>query len=317
MRALPSAAFVRNDTENDDLSRPESPPAQTGDTCERAEGLGATMAEAGTTIPAEQAPDVALAALAQGLEPLGEGRFRLSGAAGWMQGRTMYGGASSFIGYAAASATYPDLPPLRAGQVGFIGPVGDEVEARVTMLRTGRSVSHVETTLHDPTGALVHRATWLFGSARPSNGEIPPSRLDAFVPPEESETYPLHSMAPSFIRQFELRRSLPRPAPHPGTLRRWVRLNERAGLDPFGELVGIGDTLPPGSLRATERRGPISSINWSFTLLTDAPATRDGWWLLETASNGMAHGFSSETLRLWNADGVEQMRGLQSVALFG
>jgi hypothetical protein len=31
----------------------------------------------------------------------------------------------------------------------------------------------------------------------------------------------------------------------------------------------------------------------------------------------MADGFSSETLRMWNADGVEVMRGLQSVAIFG
>lgn len=279
------------------------------------------MAEGGTTIPADavaQAPaPLALGALAQRLRPLGDGRFALSGAEGWMQGRTMYGGASSFIALAAARAHFPDLPTLRAGQIGFIGPVGEEVEARVTMLRTGRSVSHVETTLHGPDGALLHRATWLFGSARPSNGEIAPGRLEGLVPPEETDVYPIGELAPAFIRQMELRRCVPRPAPHPGTLRRWVRLNDRAGLDPFGELVGIGDTLPPGSLRATERPGPISSINWSFTLLTDAPQTRDGWWLLETASNGMAHGFSSETLRLWNTDGVELMRGLQSVALFG
>jgi hypothetical protein len=195
--------------------------------------------------------------------------------------------------------------------------VGDALEVRVAMLRAGRSVSHVETTLHDPEGAVVHRATWLFGSARPSNGEVAPGRLEGMVAPEDSEVIPFHDKAPSFIRQMELRRAMPRPEPRPGTLRRWVRLNDRDGLDVFGELVGIGDTLPPGSMRAMERPGPISSINWSFTLLTDAPSTRDGWWLLETASNWMAHGFSSETLRLWNADGVEQMRGLQSVALFG
>lgn len=283
---------------------------------------GETQSVAATDAPAtgDQPRDcgaLGLGELARRLEPLGEGRFRLHGASGWMQGRTMYGGASSFIAHAAASATFPDLPPLRAGQVGFIGPVSEDVEARVTMLRTGRSVSHVETTLHDPEGVLLHRATWLFGSARPSNGEIPPGRLEGLVAPEQSEVIAAHDKAPAFIHRMEVRRAMPRPEPRPGTLRRWIRLNDRDGLEPFGELVGIGDTLPPGSMRAMERPGPISSINWSFTLLTDAPQTRDGWWLLETSSNGMAHGFSSETLRLWNADGVEQMRGLQSVALFG
>jgi hypothetical protein len=44
--------------------------------------------------------------------------------------------------------------------------------------------------------------------------------------------------------------------------------------------VGIGDALPPGAVRAMERRGPISSINWSLTLLGDARkrATAGGCW---------------------------------------
>jgi hypothetical protein len=94
-------------------------------------------------------------------------------------------------------------------------------------------------------------------------------------------------------------------------------LRERAGIDPLAELIAMGDALPPGSMRAMERPGPISSINWSLTLLGDAITTRDGWWLLETASNHMADGFSSETLRAWNTEGVEVMRGLQAVAIFG
>ena len=256
-----------------------------------------------------------LTVLADRLERHGD-HFRLHGAAGWIQGRTMYGGASSFIAYTAARHAFPDLPPLRAGQIGFIAPVGEDVEARVTMLRTGKSVSHVETTLWCE-GALVHRATWLFGRSRPGNGSRPADRLDTFTPPEESEMIPASSRSPSFMHRMEVRRAGPRGGDGRIAIRRWVRLKEREGLDPYAELIAIGDTLPPGSMRAMERPGPISSINWSLTLLGDAITTRDGWWLLETASNHMADGFSSETLRMWNTDGVEVMRGLQSVAIFG
>ena len=49
-----------------------------------------------------------------------------------------------------------------------------------------------------------------------------------------------------------------------------------------------------------KRQGPISSVNWSFNLLEPAPATRDGWWMSENASQHAAHGYSSERLRLWN-----------------
>ncbi|KAJ8137484.1 hypothetical protein OY671_009304 [Metschnikowia pulcherrima] len=114
-----------------------------------------------------------------------------------------------------------------------------------------------------------------------------------------------------------MRRAEPRGGARPGAIRRWVRSRDRKGLDPIAESVGIGDASPPGAVRAMERRGPISSINWSSTSSGDAPRTRDGWWSSETASNHMADGFSSETSRMWNADGVEVMRGSQSVAIFG
>jgi len=94
---------------------------------------------------------------------------------------------------------------------------------------------------------------------------------------------------------MDMRRADPASGSPQGTIRRWVRLKDRSGLTPAAELVGIGDALPPGSARAMERMGPISSITWALTLLGDVPETREGWWLLETASNHMDQGFSSET----------------------
>ena len=241
-------------------------------------------------------------------------RFELRGVDGWLQGRTMYGGASSYFAYAAARTGMPDLPPLRGAQIGFVAPVGQDLDITVSVLREGRSVSQIQTDLFCD-GALAHRGLWLFGSARPSNGGIAPQVLGDLVPYADAKPA---SSPPGlhFIRKFDIRHAEPESA-KVGVIRRWVRLKARDGLDPLGELVLIGDALPPGSLRAMEREGPISSINWSLTLLGDKPVTHDGWWLLETASNHMADGFSSETLRMWNTDGVEVMRGLQSVAIFG
>ena len=236
--------------------------------------------------------------------------------AGWMQGRTMYGGASGFLAYAAARATFPHLPPLRGAQIGFVGPVDAAIEIEVTMLREGRSVAQVATDI-TCNGALAHRTLWLFGSARSSNGTVAaprienPGAVDTAAPIDDT------GFAPAFLDHFEMREAGP-PAPgQAASVCRWLRLKRREGLDPLAELVLVGDCLPPGAIRAMERPGQISSINWSLTVLGDAPATRDGWWLLETSSNHMAEGFGSETLRMWNSDGVEVMRGLQSVAIFG
>ena len=88
-------------------------------------------------------------------------------------------------------------------------------------------------------------------------------------------------------------------------------------LDPISELILMGDVLPPGAMRAMRRQGPVSSINWSFNLLGTAPATRDGWWLSENASQHADEGYSSERLRLWNADGQQVLDAMQAAAIFG
>ena len=261
-----------------------------------------------------------LAALAARLEEH-DGRLALSGAAkdqpnGWMQGRTMYGGASTYLAYRAVLNRFPDLPPLRAAQVGFVAPVLEDVAIEVSMLRQGRSVSQVTTDLYSD-GALAHRTLWLFGSARPANAEVAPAQAFDFVPFEQTEPFAGHSDPGYFTHRFEQRRAEIRGGLRVGAFRRWIRLRERDGMDAAGELLAIADALPPGSARAMVRKGPVSSINWSMNLLGEAKPTRDGWWLVETASNYAGDGFSSETLRLWDADGAEVMRGLQSVAIFG
>ena len=256
-----------------------------------------------------------LAALAARLEER-DGRLALSGAEGWMQGRTMYGGASTYLAYRAVLSRFPELPPLRAAQVGFVAPVLDDITIEVSMLRQGRSVSQVTTDLYSD-GALAHRTLWLFGSARPANAEVAVGRADDFLPVEQAEPFPAHSDPGFFTHRFEQRRAETRGGTRIGTFRRWIRLADRDGMDATDELLAIADALPPGSARAMVRKGPVSSINWSMNLLGEAKATRDGWWLVETASNWATDGFSSETLRLWDADGIEVMRGLQSVAIFG
>jgi acyl-CoA thioesterase len=100
-------------------------------------------------------------------------------------------------------------------------------------------------------------------------------------------------------------------------VRRWARLKDRADLDPISELVLLGDVLPPGAMRAMQRQGPISSINWSFNLLDTNPQTEDGWWVSENTSQHADAGYSSERLRLWNSSGQQVIDGLQSVAVFG
>ena len=245
------------------------------------------------------------------------GETRFSGLAHWMQGRTLYGGASALIAYTAVTRAFPDLPPLRGAQIAFVAPTGPEMELRREIVRQGRNVAQVRSEIWCE-GTCALTAFWLFGTDREPNALHDAAPVDEWPgAPEEAEPA-MHGKGPAFIQNnFEILRAQEQQGPGAPVVRRWARLTERSGLDPVSELILMGDVLPPGAMRAMQRQGPLSSINWSFNLLDSAPATRDGWWLAETASQHADAGYSSERLRLWNADGKQILDGMQCVAVFG
>ena len=244
------------------------------------------------------------------------GSVRLENAEAWLQGRTLYGGASALIAYTAAVRAHPGLAPLRAAQIAFSGPVGANFETRVTVLRAGRNVTQLRSELVAQ-GEVGLAATLVFGAAREANAVHPAPPAEPWPgAPEDCEPLP-NPEALHFIGNFELRRAQDETGPGFPLVRRWLRLRDEHGLDPVSRLILIGDTLPPGSMRAMRRRGPLSSVNWSFNILDPEARTRGGWWLAETASDHADHGYSSERLRLWNADGELAMVGMQAAAIFG
>ena len=245
------------------------------------------------------------------------GAVVMPNAENWMQGRTLYGGASALIAYTQAIRAFPDLPPLRAAQVGFVAPMGGELELGAKIMRQGRNVTQVRSDILQG-GELALTAFFLFAEPREPNALHAAEKPVDFPPAPDASEDVMSVKGPGFLRNnFEIRRAQDTRGPGAPVVRRWARLKDRAKLDPISELILLGDVLPPGAMRAMQRQGPISSINWSFNLLMTEPQTQDGWWVSENASQHADAGYSSERLRLWNSSGDQVVDGLQSVAIFG
>lgn len=245
------------------------------------------------------------------------GAVRLDHADDWMQGRTMYGGASTLIAYTMAKRAFTDLPSLRAGQVAFVAPVGDEFSLTAEIIRQGRNVTQVRSEIHTDKG-LALTAFWLFAAEREPNAVRATDRPDKWPGPPQDNPVAMAGKGPSFIQNnFELRYGQNPDDDLGATVRRWARLTEDHSLDPVSKLVLMGDVMPPGAMRIMERPGPVSSINWSFNILDPETQSPDGWYLSENSSQHADHGLSSERLRLWDIEGRQVMDGLQSVAVFG
>ena len=228
----------------------------------------------------------------------------------WLQGRTAYGGLSAAIAMAATKAAYPDLPPLRSAQIAFVGPLSGDVSATPTLLRRGKNSAYLTCDVTSADGVGLH-ALFLFMASRPSAID----HLDLAAPdiaaPEDTMVDPA-KLPQGFLTNFDL--SVWNASN--GTVRRWVRLKDRAGLDPEIELVTIADALPPAAMTLANEWGPISTTTWQLNFVTNTVHTTDGWWLLEARTLHAGHGSSSQTMTIWNRDGTPIATATQSVALF-
>lgn len=243
----------------------------------------------------------------------GESGFTIDIPAGWLQGRTAYGGLSSALALAAAKQIEPDLPPLRSAQIAFIGPLAGKVTVSATRLRRGRNAAFVQSDIVSDAG-LGFRATFVFMAALNSAVEMDQTPAAAHAPPAPDAAL-CTGPAEFFTSNFNVLDV--KEATGPAEWRRWCRLVERENLDPEIELMAIGDALPPAALKLFDKRLPLSSLTWTVNLLQPRLVTQQGWWLLHAAADKAQDGYSSQRMRTWNAAGELVAEGVQGVAIFG
>ncbi len=254
-----------------------------------------------------------LKAILDALEPV-EGGWSGAIPDAWLQGRTAYGGLSAALALHAAQASDIDLPPLRSAQVSFIGPLAGPITLRAQRLRRGRNAAFVQADVESEAG-LGLRATFVFMGTVPSKVELRQGRAPDFARPEPDDT--TFKGRPGFFTQnFEF---LDRRDETLGAAEwlRWVRLQERDGLDPMVELMAVADCLPPAALKLIGGPAPVSSMTWIVNVLGPTPRTTDGWWLLRANADYASAGSSSQQMGIWNADGQPIAEQMQSVAIFG
>ena len=251
-----------------------------------------------------------------GMQKDGEG-WTAHGPENWLQGRTLYGGLSAALALRACELAVPDLPPLRAAQIAYIGPALQDVRLVPTVLRRGRSVTFMGCDLYSE-GQLALRALLTFGGARESAYVATAPAAPQCPPPQDCP--PLWGpMKPAFTANIDQRlagKLLPLSGADSGDLLVWVRHSE-AVTPSMATLVALGDALPPASF--TRFTGPaiISTITWGFELFDPGHADGTGWVLLHSKDDGVGEGYAGQAMGMWDAQGRPIMMGRQAVAVFG
>ncbi len=239
---------------------------------------------------------------------------RITIPATWHQGRTCYGGLSSVLAYRAATLAADDLPPLLSGQIAFSGPLAGEVEISTHILRRGRNSAFVKSEIAIG-GEIGLSCTFVFMARRESHVEFEGVTRPDF-PPIPGDAHTRSGPPEFFTHNMDYPEKRLILGQDKARLANWHRLKEYSGLDPVANLICMGDALPPSTMGLMQKEGMISSINWQFNMLTDAPTTDRGWWFLESETHHAAHGASSQYMTVRNSYGQPMMTGMQSVALF-
>lgn len=237
----------------------------------------------------------------------------------WHQGRTAYGGFSSAMALAVAQRVGGEsLPPLRSAQLAMMAPVNGRVEVTARIERQGRNATWISAAIHGGNG-LAFSASFVFMGAIESGLHLNQrSAPDEHIPVREAAAVSYTRHTPAFLAShFEARHGLAVSDGKRPDISRWVRLSERKGLDPMVELLLLADALPPGVMPLLTAVVPVSTMHWQVNLLTPAPVTEDGWWLLRSIGDYAEKGCSSQRMGLWNAQGAPILAGMQSIALFG
>jgi acyl-CoA thioesterase len=244
-----------------------------------------------------------------------DGGWRLEGAEGWTQGRTLYGGMTTALCAHVAGLASADLPPLRSAQVAFVGPAAGPLRFQASELRRGRSSAIVSVDCLNEDG-MAARVMLTYGADRTS--AITHDRLaKAAVPSPEACALFMPDRAPAgFFQNFEIRLAEgSRPfAGEPPEYLCWLRLLDPAGVDPQTALLAIADGLPPAAMAVFPQPGPISTMTWSIDF--DRPLADEPWRLVSSSSEQARDGYSLQAMNVWDMSGRRIAAARQVVAIF-
>ncbi len=259
----------------------------------------------------------ALDALLAGLTDA-DGGARVAITPDWMQGRTAYGGLSAALVLAAVQRQLPAAPPLRCAQFNFVGPVGGECRISSRVVRQSKSSLFVDAAITGDDGAGTS-ALITFSPLRDGHLHHPGPPMPDVPPPAGLESVPQHPMRPVFTQHFDMRPVGGLAAMFGQDVGRqltWVRFVDPPACDPAVALLALGDALPPAAMALFRKFGPVSSMNWTVTMLADAPTSADGWWLLDSHCDHAVGGLSVQQMTVWNAAGEAVVAGSQAVAIY-
>jgi len=236
----------------------------------------------------------------------GEGRATFEVTADWLQGKAMFGGVVTAMGYAVLASLVPAERLPRTVNTVFLSRVeGGTVGVEGVVLRAGRQITLCEARIVQA-GILCAVVSVVFGANRASHMIVKPAQRPERPGPEAAQALPfIPGVMPEFTKNFAYRftdGSFPFCGGSEAVLGGWCRHETEATRGVVG-MLGLIDAWPPAVLPIAQRVVPASSITWTVHFVETPELMPEGWCWFRAETVHSDEGFASTLGHFYLPDG--------------
>lgn len=240
----------------------------------------------------------------------------------WAQGRTVYGGLSASMLFAAARAYVAPERVLRSMTTNFVGPLLAESPflISVEVVRAGKNVSQIQArALQDGKNCVV--CQFCFGEDRDSKIVVENNEYHGLIEPKKGNFIPqIPKVTPKFLQHFDLaieQGGIPFTGKKTSEYYGWMRYKKPPQAISDAHIVGIIDTWPPTLLQMLRWPAPASTVSWNLEFIhphrTILPTD---WFAYKCNTRQAAGGYGHTEATIWDSHGEVIALSRQTVAVF-
>ncbi|MGB3726731.1 MAG: thioesterase family protein [Glaciecola sp.] len=240
----------------------------------------------------------------------------------WSQGRTVYGGLSAGILYAAAKPYVNPERVLRSMSTNFVGPLMAEqpFSISVEIIRAGKNVSQIQARASQD-GKICVVSQFCFGEHRQSKIVVENTDKHHLNVPKKANFIPqIPKVTPKFLRHFDLaldEGGIPFTGKKCSHYYGWMRFKKPPQQVTDAHIVSLIDTWPPTLLQMLKWPAPASTVSWNLEFIHPHRALApNDWFAYKADTRQAANGYGHTEATIWDAHGEVIALSRQTVAVF-
>ena len=240
----------------------------------------------------------------------------------WSQGRTVFGGLSAAIVFAAARKKVSNERLIRSFSCNFVGPffVEEVFSINTEVLREGKNVSTIQSSIIQNGKTCVH-AQSVFGGQRQSKLRVENADTHVMQIPKKPTFIPvIPKLTPKALSNFELAFTdggMPFKGSKNTTVGGWMRFKKSPQEMSICHLIALIDAWPPTLLQMLRLPAPASTMTWTLNFVQPlGMLSTSEWFAYQSKTREYSDGYGITDANIWDQDGKLLAMSNQVITLF-